>query len=97
MNRADAFALLLTSGRAQTAPPFIPNIVGENFRRVPLAPTRARIAGAGHSRRGFSLVEVLVAVARVLHDWAPTDPFLDLGKDHGQNWGGLSLRNPEAP
>ena len=24
--------------------------------------------------------EVLVAVARVLHDWAPTDPFLDLGK-----------------
>lgn len=41
--------------------------------------------------------EVLVAVARVLHDWAPTEPFLDLGKDHGQNWGGLSLRNPEAP
>jgi len=37
--------------------------------------------------------EVLIAVARVLHDWAPTDPFLDLGK----NWGGLSLRNPETP
>jgi len=24
--------------------------------------------------------EILVAVARVMHDWAPTDPFLDLGK-----------------
>ena len=24
--------------------------------------------------------EILVAVARVLHDWGPTDPFLDLGK-----------------
>jgi hypothetical protein len=24
--------------------------------------------------------EILLGVARVLHDWAPTDPFLDLGK-----------------
>ena len=35
--------------------------------------------------------ELLLAVARVLHDWGPTDPFLDLGKNWGKNLGGLAL------
>jgi hypothetical protein len=35
--------------------------------------------------------EVLLAVARVLHDWSPSDPLLDLGGNQGR----LSFPNPE--
>ncbi len=38
--------------------------------------------------------EILLAVARVLHNWSPSDPLLDLGSS---NLGGLSFRNPETP
>jgi hypothetical protein len=37
--------------------------------------------------------EILLAVARVLHGWSPSDPLLDLGN----TLGGLSFRNPETP
>ncbi len=37
--------------------------------------------------------EILLAVARVLHDWSPSDPLLDLGS----NLGGPSFRSPEPP
>lgn len=33
--------------------------------------------------------EVLVAVARVLHDWSPSEPLLDLGPNLGGLSGGL--------
>lgn len=36
--------------------------------------------------------EILVAVARVLHDWTPSEPLLDLGS----TLGGLSFQNPES-
>jgi hypothetical protein len=36
--------------------------------------------------------EILLAVARVLHDWTPSDPLLDLGGTLGR----LSFRNPET-
>jgi hypothetical protein len=36
--------------------------------------------------------EILLAVARVLHDWTPSDPLLNLGG----TLGGLSFRNPET-
>jgi len=35
--------------------------------------------------------ETLLAVARVLHDWTPSEPLLDLGS----SLGGLSFRNPD--
>ena len=37
--------------------------------------------------------EILLAVARVLHNWSPSDPLLDLGG----KMGGLSIRNPDTP
>jgi hypothetical protein len=37
--------------------------------------------------------EILLAVARVLHDWTPSDPLLDLGGTLGR----LSSRNPKSP
>ena len=36
--------------------------------------------------------EILVAVAKVLHDWTPSEPLLDLGS----TLGGLSFQNPES-
>jgi hypothetical protein len=36
--------------------------------------------------------EVLVAVARVLHDWTPSEPMLDLGS----TLGGLGAQGPET-
>jgi hypothetical protein len=35
---------------------------------------------------------VLVAVARVLHDWTPSEPMLDLGS----TLGGLGAQGPET-
>lgn len=35
--------------------------------------------------------EILLAVARVLHDWSPSDPLLDMGGSIG----GLSFKNPD--
>ena len=36
--------------------------------------------------------EVLIAVARVLHDWTPSEPMLDLGS----TLGGLGAQGPES-
>jgi len=37
--------------------------------------------------------EILLAVARVLHDWSPSDPMLDLGGKVRR----LSSQNPDSP
>jgi hypothetical protein len=50
------------------------------------------IAGTEKLARSLEY-ETLLAVARVLHDWSPSDPLLDLGRTLGR----LSFRNPESP
>jgi len=48
---------------------------------------------AGHEKLARELEhEILLAVARVLHDWTPSDPLLGLGGTLGR----LSFRNPES-
>lgn len=48
---------------------------------------------AGHQQLARDIEhETLLAVARVLHDWTPSEPLLGLGS----TLGGLSLRNPET-
>jgi len=49
---------------------------------------------AGREKLALDLEqEILLAVARLLHDWSPSDPMLDLGKQTRR----LSSQNPDAP